>query len=158
MNSNKKTARIAGFWYLLMAITAPIGLLYVPSQLIVPGDATATASKIMASELLFRTGIVCSLIGHVAFIFLVLALYRLLKEVNPKHALLMVVLVLVSVPIAFFNMLNHIAALVLLSGASFLTVFQPSQLHTLVMVFLNLQEYGTIVVQIFCGLWLFPFV
>jgi len=157
MNSNKKTARIAGFWYLLMAITAPIGLLYVPSQLIVPGDATATASKIMASELLFRTGIVCSLIGQVAFIFLVLALYRLLKEVNPKQALLMVGLVLVSVPIAFLNMLNHIAALVLLSGASYLTVFQPSQLHALVMLFLNLQEYGTIVVQIFWGLWLFPF-
>ena len=56
MNSNKKIARIAGFWYLLMAITGPIGLLYVPSKLIVPGDATATANNILASDSLFRIG------------------------------------------------------------------------------------------------------
>jgi hypothetical protein len=157
MNYNKKIARTAGFWYLLMAITAPIGVLFVPSKLIVSSDATATANNIIASELLFRAGIVSSLICQIAFIFLVLALYRLLKEVNQKHALLMVALVLVSVPIAFLNMLNYIAALVLLSNASFLTVFQPSQLHALVMVFFNLQKHGTIIAQVFWGLWLFPF-
>jgi hypothetical protein len=157
MNSIKKTARTAGFWYLLMAITGPIGLLYVPAKLIVPGDATATATNIMASESLFRIGIVSNLLCQLAFIFLVLALYRLLKRVNQHHASLMVALVLVAVPIAFLNMLNPLAALLLLSGASFLTVFEPNQLHALAMVFLNLQEYGTIIVQIFWGLWLFPF-
>ncbi|WP_373665353.1 hypothetical protein SPSIL_050040 [Sporomusa silvacetica DSM 10669] len=157
MNSSKKTARIAGFWYLLMAITAPVGLLYVPSKLIVPGDAAATANNIIVSESLFRFGIVSSFICQIAFIFLVLALYRLLKEVNQKQAMLMVAFVLVSVPIAFFNMLNHVAALILLSGAGFLAVFEPNQLHALVMVFLKLQEHGTIIAQIFWGLWLFPF-
>jgi hypothetical protein len=157
MNSLKKTARIAGFWYLLTAITGPIGLLYVPSKLIVPGDATATANNIMVSESLFRIGIVSYLVCQVAFIFLVLALYRLLKGVNQQHASLMVALVLVAVPIAFLNMLNPLAALLLLSGAGFLTVFEPNQLHALVMVFLNLQEYGTMIVQIFWGLWLLPF-
>jgi hypothetical protein len=88
---------------------------------------------------------------------LVLALYRLLKGVNPHQASLMVALVLVAVPIAFLNMLNPLAALLLLSGAGFLTVFEPHQLHALAMVFLNLQEYGTMIVEIFWGLWLFPF-
>jgi hypothetical protein len=157
MNSLKKTARIAGFWYLLMAITGPIGLLYVPSQLIVPGDATATANNIVASESLFRIGIVSCLLCQAAFIFLVLALYRLLKGVNQQHASLMVSLVLVAVPIAFLNMLNPLAALLLLSDDGFLTVFEPNQLHALVMVFLNLQEHGNIIAQIFWGLWLFPF-
>jgi hypothetical protein len=157
MNSLKKTARIAGFWYLLMAITGPIGLLYVPSKLIVPGDAAATANNIMASESLFRIGIVSNLLCQLAFIFLVLALYRLLKGVNQQHASLMVALVLVAVPIAFLNMLNPLAALLLLNGAGFLTVFEPNQLHALVMIFLNLQEHGNIIAQIFWGLWLFPF-
>ena len=157
MNSNKKTARIAGFWYLLMAITGPIGLLYVPSRLIVPGDATETATNIMASETLFRLGIASNLLCQIAFVFLVLALYRLLKGVNQGHASLMVALVLVSVPIAFLNMLNPLAVLLLLSGSSFLTVFEPDQLHALVMVFVNLQEYGTVIVEIFWGLWLLPF-
>ncbi len=155
--SPRKTARIAGCWYLFMAITAFIGLLYVPSKLIVPGDATTTANNIMALELLFRIGILSSLLCQVSFIFLVLALYRLLKEVNQKHASLMMTLVLVAVPIAFLNSLNSLAALLFLNGADFLTVFEPKQLHALVMVFLNLQEQGTIIVQIFWGLWLFPF-
>ena len=157
MNSLKKTARIAGFWYLLMAITGPVGLLYVPSKLIVPGDATTTANNIMASETLFRIGIVSNFLCQLAFIFLVLALYRLLKGVSQQHASTMVALVLVAVPIAFLNMLNPLAALLLLSGAGFLTVFEPNQLQALALVFLDLQEQGTIIAQIFWGLWLFPF-
>lgn len=157
INSNKQTARIAGFWYLLMAISGPIGLLYVPSRLIVTGDATATANNILASESLFRIGIVSNILCQIAFIFLVLALHRLLKGVNQGHALLMVALVLVAVPIAFLNMLNPLAALLLLSDASFLTIFEPNQLHALAMVFLSLEGYGTMIVQIFWGLWLFPF-
>jgi len=157
MNSNKKAARNAGFWYLLMAITGPIGLLYVPSKLIVAGDATATSNNIMASESLFRIGIVSNFLCQLAFIFLVLALYRLLKGVNQQQASLMVALVLVSIPIAFLNMLNPLAVLLLLSGADFLTAFNPNQLYALVMVFLSLQEQGTIIVEIFWGLWLLPF-
>jgi hypothetical protein len=157
MSSLKKTARSAGFWYLLMAITGPIGLLYVPSKLIVPGDATTTANNIMASESLFRIGIVSNFLCQLAFIFLVLALYRLLKGVNQQYASTMVALVLVAVPIAFLNMLNPLAALLLLNGAGFLSVFEPKQLHALAMVFLDLQEHGTIIAQIFWGLWLFPF-
>ena len=153
----KKNARIAGFWYLLMVIPAPIGLVYVPSKLLVPGDATATANNILASESLFRIGIVSILLNQIGFIFAVLALYRLLKGVNQQLASLMVALVLVSVPIEFLNMLNPLAALLLVSGAYFLAVFEPKQLHALVMVFLNLQNYGTFLVQIFWGLWLLPF-
>jgi hypothetical protein len=157
INSIKKNARIAGLWYLLMALTGPIGLLYVPLKLVVPGDATVTANNILASETLFRIGIVSNILCQVAFIFLVLALYRLLKGVDQQLALLMVALVLVAVPIAFLNMLNPLAVLLLLSGADFLSVFAADQLHALAMVFLNLQEYGTTIVEIFWGLWLLPF-
>lgn len=155
--SPRRLARIAGFWYLLAIIPAPIGLVYVPSKLIVPGDATATANNIIASESLFRIGIVSILLNQILFIVAVLALYRLLKGVNQQLALLMVALVLVSVPIESLNMLNPLAALLLLSGDGFLAVFEPNQLHALVMVFLNLQEYGTFIVQIFWGLWLVPY-
>ena len=71
----------------------------------------------MASEGLFRSGIVSWLICQTIFIFLVLVLYKLLTPVNKNHALIMVVLALVAVPIAFINELNQFSALVLLSGA-----------------------------------------
>jgi hypothetical protein len=152
----KKTARIAGFLYLLMAPFAILGILYVPNKLIVPGDAATTAKNIMTSESLFRLGIASALITHIIGIFVVLVLYKLLKPVNKTHALLMVVFLLVSVPIAILNELNHFAALVLLSGADYFTAFEADQLQTQVMYHFDLHEHGIAIASIFWGLWLFP--
>ena len=141
-----------------MILSAPIGLLYVPSALIVPGDATATADRIRASEWLLRIGIGSELFHQAIAIFLVLALYRLFRPVNEQHAKLMVILgALVTVPIMFINVLNEIAALILVNGADFLSVFSKSQLDALALLFLRLHEHGIEIVQVFWGLWLFPY-
>ena len=52
--------------------------------------------------------------------------------------------------------LTEFAALLLLSGADYLTAFTADQLHALVMFFLDLHEYGVFIASIFCGLWLLP--
>lgn len=149
-------ARLAGVLYLLLIPFSGFGILYVPSQLVVPGDAATTASNIIASEGLFRGAIVSNLIGQTIFIFLPLVLYRLLKPVDKNHALLMVVFVLIAVPIAFINELNHFGVLILLSGADYLSVFSLDQLHAQVMLFLELHEHGIAIATVFWGLWLFP--
>ena len=157
MNSTKKQARVAGLLYLLASIPAPFALIYVPGTLIVSGDATATANHVRASEILFRLGIASELFGFIIFIFVVLALYRLFKAVDKKHALAMATLILISIPISLFNVLNEIAALVLASGAKFLSAFETRQLDALAYLFLRLHGQGFVVAQIFWGLWLFPF-
>jgi hypothetical protein len=43
VTSTKRQARVAGVWYLLLALTAPVGLVYVPAKLTVAGDAIASA-------------------------------------------------------------------------------------------------------------------
>jgi hypothetical protein len=157
MNSLKKQARIAGLWYLLLGISAPIGLM-IPSEIMVPGDATATADHVRASETLLRMGIGSELFYQIIAIFLVLALYRLFKAVSEKHAVLMVILgALVSAPIVFVNVLNEIAALILVGSANFLSVFDRHQLDALAYLFLRLHSQGISVAAIFWGLWLFPF-
>jgi hypothetical protein len=120
------------------------------------GNATATANNIAAFETRFRLGIACNLIGQAGFIYVALALYDLLKGVNQRHALLMVTLIVVSIPIAFLNELNAIAALVLVRGAGFLSIFEKPQRDALAMLFLNLHSHGFDVAAIFWGLWLFP--
>ncbi|MCI0349132.1 MAG: DUF4386 domain-containing protein [Acidobacteriales bacterium] len=157
MNSTRKTARVAGLLYLLLAVFGSFGVLYVPSKLIVRGDASATANNILASESLFRLGIVSALVATVIFIFLALVLYRLLSDVNKSHASLMVALVLVSAAVGFLNVLNKIAALTLFRGADFLSVFEKPQLDALAYLFLRLHDQGLVLDQIFWGLWLFPF-
>ena len=149
-------ARVAGFLYLIMIPLGIFGILYVPSTLIVSGDAATTANNIIASESLFRLSIVSALIIQIDQILLVLVLYMLLKPVNKNHALLMVVFALVAVPIAMLNEFNRFGALLLLSGADHLMTFEVDQLHAQVMLFLDLHEHGIFIAQIFWGLWLFP--
>ncbi|MDH3746959.1 MAG: DUF4386 domain-containing protein [Gammaproteobacteria bacterium] len=157
ISSTKKKARIAGFIYLLLVITGVVSLLYIPSQFIVRGDATATANNILSSEPLFRAGIFLSFITQIVYVFLALALYRLLKEISHPQALLMVTLVVIGASTAFANTFNEIAALIILSGDDFLSVIERPQLEALSYVFLRLHSYALQGIQIFWGLWLFPF-
>jgi len=156
MSSIKNPGRFAGLLYLLMSIPGFFAIMYVPGKLIVHGNAAATASNIAAHETLFRLGIAAQLISQAGFIFVALALFELLKGVNRRHASLMVTLVVVQIPIAFVNELNSIAALVLVRGADFLSIFDKPQRDALAMLFLNLHGSGFDVAEIFWGLWLFP--
>jgi hypothetical protein len=114
-----KHVRVVGFLLLLLIPLAIFGQIYVPSMLIVPADAAATARNIMASESLFRLGIVSVLLSHLGGdIAWVLVLYQLLKPVSKGMARLMVILILLNVPIALLNELNQFAILLLLHSAT----------------------------------------
>lgn len=154
INPNR-IARVAGILYLIIFCLGIFAELFVRQSLIVPGDAATTVNNIMVSESLFRISLVSDLIRHTFLILLPLVLYQLLKPVGKNIALLMVIFALAGVPIALLNMLNHFAALLLLSGADYLTAFEADQLHAQVMFFLDLYEYGAFIPQ-FLGLWLLP--
>ena len=156
MNSINKTARMAGFLYLMyMVITIPADALG-RSPLIVFGDAATTARNIMASEWQFRIGIIGDLVSAVFFLLAAWALYMLLKSVNKDLALLFLLLNLGGVAVYSINLLNQFAAVLLLSGADYLKVFQADQLQSLAMFFLNLKTNGYWIAQIFFGAWLLP--
>jgi hypothetical protein len=157
MNLLKRNARIAGLLYLTL-MTAPLRLLYIPSKLFVPGDASATARNIAAHQTLFRIGILSDLFTATMTIFLTLALFRLFKGVNEGWARLLVILgALMVTPIYFVNTINDAAALLLARGADFLMVFEQPQRDALVVLFLRMHHQGVLANQIFWGLWLLPF-
>jgi hypothetical protein len=156
MNSNAKMARTAGLLYLALAITAFYGLMYAPSQVYVKGDAATTTANLLAHEWVFRSGIVSNLISQVLFVFLVLALYRLLKSVSKPQARLMVALVPVSVPIVFLGEAFNITALMIAKGELLQSV-DAVQKPDFVMLFLKIYNYGIRVAEMFWGLWLVPF-
>jgi hypothetical protein len=157
MSSSRNPGRVAGFLYLALVVFAPFRLMYVPSVLFVRGNATATANNIAAHELLFRLGIVSDLLCGTIVIFLALALYRLLKGVDQNQAVLMVILGgVLPAAIDFFNVLNDAAALMLVRGADFLSVFEKPQRDALAMLFLRLHHQEIVAAEIFWGLWLFP--
>jgi len=157
MSLTRNPGRIAGFLYLILVVFAPYRLIYIPSKLFVHGNATTTASNIAAHEFLFRLGILSDLLCGTVLIFLVLALYRLLKGVDQNLAVLMVILGgMLPATIDFLNVLNDAAALLLVRGADFLSVFEKPQRDALAMLFLRLHHQEVLAAEILWGLWLFP--
>ena len=157
MTTLSRNARIAGLFYLTL-MTAPLRLVYIPTKLIVSGNAAATAGNIAAHQTLFRLGILTDLFTAVMAIFLTLALYRLFKGVDQFLAALVVVLgALMVTPIYFLNTLNDAATLLLVRGADFLSVFDKPQRDAFARLFLDLHHQLDLANFMFAGLWLFPF-
>lgn len=148
------TVRAAAVLYLVLVVTSIFG--FFAPQTLIAHDANATAHRILASETLFRLGLVSALTATIAFVFLSRELYRLLKDVNQAQASLMVVLVLLSVPISFVSWLNEIAALRLIHGPV-LTGLGTSQMNGLALFFLGVSADTSAINSIFSGLWLLPF-
>ena len=142
VNSIQKTARFAGLLYLIITVAATIAHFYVPSNIIVPGDAAATANNIINNETLFRVGgIGCELIVLLSEIVLSVVLYVILKPVNKTLSLLATVSRLAMTTIHGLNLINYFFVLLLLGGG-YSTVFTADQLQALVTLFLDAHSYG----------------
>ena len=136
-NSIQRMARFAGLLYLIITVAATIAHFYVPSNIIVPGDAAATANNIMNNETLFRVGgIGAELIVLLSEIILSVVLYVILKPVNKTLSLLAAVSRLAMTTIHGLNLINYFFVLLLLGGG-YSTVFAADQLQALVTLFLD---------------------
>lgn len=157
MNTNKKTARLAGLLYLIYIVVSIFADGLGRSKIIVLGDATTTARNIMASAWQFRIGFVVDLVASVLFLLTAWALYVLLKPVDKNLALLFLLLNLGGVAVWCASDLFLIASQLLLGGADYLKVFQADQLQALAMLSLYIYKYGFLgIAQVFFGAWLLP--
>jgi hypothetical protein len=154
----KKQARFAGALYFAVLLIAPFGLIYVPGKLLDRTNAAATAEHIRNSELLFRLGMVSEVVHEILWVFVVLALYDLLKRIHKNQARQMLILgALVSVPVVLIAVVFEVAALFLAGDLPFLNTFSRPQLDSLTLLFYRLHGQGLNIASIFWGLWLFPF-
>ena len=147
---------MAGFLYFIYMVFHIFADMIGRSKIFVYGDAAATAQNIMASGGQFRIAIMVDLLGAVLFFLTAWALYALLKPVNKNIALLFLLLNLGGVTVYSISLLNQLAALLLLSGADYLKVFQTDQLQAQAMLFLYIYKNGYMIAQIFFGAWVFP--
>jgi Domain of unknown function (DUF4386) len=152
MISNIKTAetspqiyaRIGGVLYLFLILVGMFAVIFVRDNLIVSGDATATANNIRDSQLLWRIGIAADLIMHVCDVPIMLVIYVLLRPVNKNLALLALLFNLIQTAVLVANKLNLIAAL-------FQSGSMEPQLHEQVYLSLKLHDIGFGIGLIFFG-------
>jgi hypothetical protein len=149
--SPQTLARIGGVVYLIIIVTGLFGEMFVRDKLVVSGDATATATNIMASQVLWRAGVAGDLIMHVCDVPLMLIFYVLLRPVNKTLALLAVLFNLVQTAALVAYKLTLLVALFLLGSADYLKAFEPRQLHALMYLFIKADGYGFGIGLIFFG-------
>jgi hypothetical protein len=150
-----KTARLAGALYLLMGPFAVFSL-KVRFSALEHTDAAQTVANIMAAPGQYLAAIVTWLVSQTLSIFLVVALYRLLRPVSRSHALLMAALAFVGIPVSMLNEINQFAVLFWLDDSTIASSLDPAHIQANVMFFLHLHERGMLIGHIFWGLWLLP--
>ena len=149
-------ARSAGVSYLILAVTGGFSELYVRSSVRVPGDAAATVANIAQNAILFRIGFGADLVAFVAFLTVGLLMYFILKPVDERIALTMLMLNVVSIPIQSLNMLNQLRALLVATDRAYTAGLTAETNHALVLLLVDLQRHGYLIAQIFFGLYLLP--
>ncbi|HRQ36295.1 MAG TPA: DUF4386 domain-containing protein [Chloroflexota bacterium] len=149
MNSEKKTARVTGILYLIIFFANIYVFFGVTGSLVVPGDATATANNIIASESMYRSGIASYLLVFLSEIGVAILLYKLVKPVNATLSLMAMATRLMQAAVHAVNLVNFVIPLLLLSGAESLNVFEPAQLQALAQFFLDTHYYGVLISEAF---------
>ncbi|MBN2720098.1 MAG: DUF4386 domain-containing protein [Proteobacteria bacterium] len=145
-------ARAAGILYLIVIVCAGFAEGFVRHVLVVPGDAAATAGKILANEGLFRFGFAADLVAFISDLVVAVLFYLLLKPVSRTLSIIAAFLRVLAHPaIASVNLLNHFAVLILLSGAGYLSVFNADQLNSLALLSLETHRYGYLIGGAFFG-------
>jgi len=142
--------------YLAVAVLGGWAHGYVRGRVYVPGDANLTARNVAEHSSLVRYGFVADLAQATLMVFVVLALYQLLRHVNRDVARAMVIFVVVSVAITCLNLVTQFGAVLVATDPAYASAFGPGVGDALVLLLLDMQHNGYLIAQIFFGLWLFP--
>ena len=155
-NAPKRLARIAGVFYLAVAIFGGFAEGFVDPKMYVAGDAAATAGNVVANAGLVRLGVVAHLVDGVFFVLTAVALYLLLNQVHKNVARVMVLFVALAVGIKCLNAVFQFEGLQVATDSSYAAAFGTAGSNLLVLLLLDIQHYGTLAAQVFFGLWLAP--
>jgi hypothetical protein len=150
--SPKAKARLAGALFLITIVAGGFAQGYIAGSLIVSGDATATATNILAHQPLYRLAFATYLIEMACQIAMTVLFYELLKPVSKSVSLLAATFGLVGCTIKTLSRLFFFAPLLVLGGAPYLSVFDPKQLQALAYLSLRMNYIAETIAVVFFGL------
>lgn len=147
--STARTSRITGALFLLMAAGGIFGAMVVRQAFIVPNDAAATAQNILASETLFRAGVLGDLVAFVCDVAVSILLYVLLRPAGKTLALVSTGFRLVYTAAVGANLVHHLNAVLLLKNLGPSSGFTPEQVQALALNAVDAHQNGYSIVLVF---------
>ncbi len=156
MKKIKVKARLAGLSYLLIIVSGIFSHMVVRASMIVKNDAVQTSLNILENETLFRASILSDFVMILSYLMLGVLFYSLFKSTNSLVSKILISINVVGASMMGLNLLNQYAALMILDGSKYLSVFDTSQLQALSLFFMKLHGYGYQFATISYGVWLLP--
>ncbi|MGA2779144.1 MAG: DUF4386 domain-containing protein [Steroidobacteraceae bacterium] len=150
-DSPQPYARVGGVLYLAIIVLGAFAEGFVANQLIVSGDAAATAHNIMASPGLWRLSVAADLIVVICAVPLLWIEYLLLRPVSRSLVLLAVLFNLVSLAVEAISKLFLLIVMPTLRSVDYLSVFEPRQLQALANLALRSHDIAFNIALIFFG-------
>ena len=151
--SPKAKARLVGALLLFTIVAGAFAQGFIGGNVIVAGDAAATATNILAHQALYRLGFAIYLVEMSCQIAMTVLLYDLLKPVSRSVSLLAATFGLIGCTIKTLSRLFFFAPLLVLGGAHYLSVFDPRQLQALAFLSLRMNYATETIAMVFFGLY-----
>jgi len=150
--SPKTLARATGALSLLVLLGGIVAQGVIANGLVVPRDAVATATNILAQPRLWALGFTIFLVEMAAQTAMTTLFYLLLKPASRTAALLSLVFGLVGCTIKTLARAFYYAPLLVLGGASYLSVFDTSQLQALSLLLIKINNQIAGIALVFFGI------
>ncbi|MCR9109761.1 MAG: DUF4386 domain-containing protein [Rhodobacteraceae bacterium] len=152
--NSKSYARMTGVFYLGIAVAGGFAIAYVPSQIIVKGDALQTVANILSRSTLYQLGITADLAVMLFEIMALTMLYFMFRSVSAtlSFAAAMARLSMVSVMSAM--LFFHAGATLLAETPQIMSSFTESQRAELAGLLLEMHRAGVWIWQVFFTLHL----
>lgn len=147
-----RLARTIGVLYLLLFVVGPFAFLIGKAEMLVPGDAVATAANIVGSETTFRFGMTAEAIVFLVEVVASAMLYVLFRPVSRHWSLASSLARFGQAGIEAANLLTGALVLSVLGGAA--VAFDAAQQNGLMLLFMEANAFMVHVWGLFFGLHL----
>ena len=145
---NPKDAGIAGALYLTIAVCGGFSIGYVPSQIVVAGDAASSAANLMGQLGLFRLGVLADSAVILLEIAITVILHQMFLTVSPRLSLIAMISRFGMVVVMGINLLLWVMPFVLLTQSMGL---DPADSQAFAHIFFEAHGLGIFVWQLFFG-------
>lgn len=147
-------ARTAGALYLAIAICGGFSIGYVPSVVLVNGDAAATASNLVAHAGLYRAGIFADMALLLLEVVITAILFVMVRPYGPVLAVTALLSRAAMILVMGVNLVLSVLPFALATSGQTLPGLAPDALQASIMIMFQAHDFGVYVWQLFFGLHL----
>lgn len=154
-NQERHYPQLAGLIYLVIAVVGGFSIGYMPSEIVVEGDAALTFQNLLANQQLFKVGIAGDIAVLVLEVLLTVMIFRLFNNVNKTAISIATYSRLAMAVIMGINLLNYMVPAIIMTQPEYLSSFSGAELESLTLLFFRAHKYGELAWQLFFAIHLF---